>query len=403
MGQPAVHEPGVEPVGRSALVVHHGEGGLDQAGVGLVQDDEDVGRGEVERPPRLRLVVEAEDSGSGAPAEDPAARVEPVGERGEPEGAPALAPGDRVHPEPSFGDDAEGALAAHEQLGEVGAGGRPRPVPTGPDHGAVGQDYLEAEHHVLDLAVAVRVLAGPPAGQPPAHGGEVHRLGPVPERDAEAVAETGLDLGAEGAGPQVGHQRLGVDLADPGEPTEVEGDPPEQGDGPAAHPAPPACCSHRHAEVVAQGQHGGHLVGVGGADHQCGPGRDLPVDGPSDGKGPPVARRIGTGVVAVGDLVAHVGQPPTEGIVDRYPDTAEVVFHRVRGGVDRGHRCGPCHPRSDPWPAAKASPPAPGASPPAPGASPPAPGASPPAPPACSAAVASSRPARASSARNRSA
>ena len=77
---------------------------------------------------------------------------------------------------------------------------------------AVGQHHLEADDHVLDLPVAVRVLAGTPAGQPAAHRREVHRLGPVAEGEAVAVAQARLDVGPEGAGPDVGDQRVGVDV-----------------------------------------------------------------------------------------------------------------------------------------------------------------------------------------------
>ena len=47
-------------------------------------------------------------------------------------------------------------------------------MPLGVDDAAVGQDDLEAEHHVLDLPVARRVLPGATAGEPPADGGEIH-------------------------------------------------------------------------------------------------------------------------------------------------------------------------------------------------------------------------------------
>ena len=114
--------------------------------------------------------------------------------------------GDRVDPEASLGDHPECALAAHEQLGEVGSGRRAGGVPAGPDHPSVGQHHLEADDHVLDLPVAVRVLAGTSTGQPTTHGGQVHRLGPMAEGQTVPLAEAGLHIGAEGAGPEVGHQ-----------------------------------------------------------------------------------------------------------------------------------------------------------------------------------------------------
>ena len=136
----------------------------------------------------------------------------PSAKEGKPNARRPSPVGHRVDPEPALGDHPEGALAAHEQLGEVGPGGRPGPVPAGADHPAVGQHHLEADDHVLDLPVAVGVLAGTPAGQPAAHGRQVHRLGPVAEGDAVAVAQRRLHVGPEGAGPEVGHQRVGVDV-----------------------------------------------------------------------------------------------------------------------------------------------------------------------------------------------
>jgi len=192
-----------------------------------------------------------------APApQDPPAGVEPVGEGAEPEGPLLGVGGHRVDAEPSLGDDAEGALAAHEELVEVGTGGRAGTVAAGADDRAVGQDDLQADDHVLDLAVAVGVLAGPAAGQPSAHGGEVHRLGPVAERHVVVVAQPGLHVGTEGAGAQVGHQGGGVDMADPGQAAEVEDDPAVEGDGGAADTAAPGRGGHRDAGVIAGGEHG---------------------------------------------------------------------------------------------------------------------------------------------------
>ena len=83
-------------------------------------------------------------------------------------GGPPLGRRHRVDAQPGLGDDAERALAADEELGEVGAGGGARRRAAGADDAAVGQHDLEADDHVLDLAVAGRVLAGAAAGQPPA-------------------------------------------------------------------------------------------------------------------------------------------------------------------------------------------------------------------------------------------
>ena len=126
VGEPPVDEAVVEHGGTGALGVDHGQGGVDQGRVGLVEHDQDVGVGPVEGAARLGGVVEAEDGRGGTPAEDAPTGVETIGERREPEGPAALALGHRVHPEPALGDDPEGALTAHEELGQVGAGGRAR-------------------------------------------------------------------------------------------------------------------------------------------------------------------------------------------------------------------------------------------------------------------------------------
>ncbi len=229
----------------AALGVDHRQGGIDDAGVGLVQHDQDVGVGEVEGPGRLGGVVEAEDGRGGPATEDAPAGVEAGRERGEPEGPPTLAGRERVDPEPSLGDDAEGALAADEQLGQVGAGGRTRGVAAGPHHPAVGQHHLEPDDHVLDLPVPVGVLARAAAGQPAPDGREVHRLGPVPQGELVVPPQAGLDVGPEGTGPQVGHQRGRIDVPDAGQPAHVEGDPSVERDRGAAHAAAAPGCRHR--------------------------------------------------------------------------------------------------------------------------------------------------------------
>ena len=111
-------------------------------------------------------------------------------------------------------------------------------VPAGPDDPAVGQHHLEADDHVLDLPVAVRVLAGPPAGQPAAHRRQVHRLGPVAEGEAVLAPQPGLHVGAEGAGPQVDDQRRRRRPSPmPASPHRSRATPAEHRDRGAAHPA----------------------------------------------------------------------------------------------------------------------------------------------------------------------
>ena len=75
----------------------------------------------------LGRVVEPQHGRGGAALHDPAHGVEAGGEGREAVGGPALVRGRRVEPQAGAGDDAEGALGADEELGEVG-----------PDRGARG-------------------------------------------------------------------------------------------------------------------------------------------------------------------------------------------------------------------------------------------------------------------------
>src|SRR5208283_6047735 len=89
-------------------------------------------------------------------------------------GAPFLRGRQGVDAKASFGDDAEGSFAAHEELGQVGSGGSAGTMSFGPYDAAIGEHDFEAEHHVLDLPVAGRVLPRTTAGQPSADGRQVH-------------------------------------------------------------------------------------------------------------------------------------------------------------------------------------------------------------------------------------
>ena len=232
------------------------------------------------------------------------ARLEALGEGGEGEGPAPVGRGPGVDPQAGRGDHPEGALAAHEQLGEVGAGGRPGGVALGAHHGPVGQDDLEADHHVLDLPVAGGVLARAPAGQPAADRGQVHRLGEVAEGVAVADRPEGrLEVRTEQPRRDVGHQRRLVDDDRPHQAGAVEGDPAEDRHRPPAHPAAAGHGGDRHAGRRAGGQGGGHLGGVGRAHHRRRPGRDLAPGGPADGQRPPVA----PGRHQVGVAGAHLG------------------------------------------------------------------------------------------------
>ena len=100
-------------------------------------------------------------------------------------GRPLLGRGQGVEAEAGAEDHAQRALGADEDLVEVGPDGRPGSA-AGVDHPAVGQSDVEADGHVLDLAVAVGELAGGAAGQPAADGRQGDGLRPVAEGHARA-------------------------------------------------------------------------------------------------------------------------------------------------------------------------------------------------------------------------
>ena len=177
MAEPAFDQRVVElvsPACRATLVVDDGECGGQQRRVCFVQHDEHVRVGLVEVARRLGRVVEAEDGRRGAPSQYRPAGREPGVERGEAEGPATLRRRKRVDAKACLGNDAERAFTPDEELGQVGTRGGAGTVPFGADDSAVSQDDLEAEHHVLDLSVARRVLAGAATGEPPANGGEIH-------------------------------------------------------------------------------------------------------------------------------------------------------------------------------------------------------------------------------------
>ena len=186
-----------------------------------------------------------------------------------------------------------------------GPGGGPGALALGVDDAAVGQDDLEADDHVLDLPVPGRVLPRPTAGQPAPDGREVHGLGPVAERVARTdLTERGLQIRTEGAGPHVGRERCLVDLPQPVESRQVEGDAAVHRNGSAADPA--AACGGRdgHRGLVAGGEHRRDLLGRGRAHHDRGPLWHATFGGPADGDRPPVAAGLRPGIVVEQDFGA---------------------------------------------------------------------------------------------------
>ena len=210
-----------------------------------------------------------------------------------------------------------------------GPGGGPGSLALGVHDATVGQHHLEADDHVLDLPVAGRVLPRPAAGQPAADGGEVHGLGPVAERVARAdLAERGLEVRAEGAGPHVRREGGLVDLAQTVERGQVEGDAAVHRDGAPADAAPTGRRRDGHRGLVAGGEHGRDLLGRGGAHHHRGALRDRPFGRPADGERPPVPSGLGPGVVVEHDLGAAGGEAVEERRRDVDDARAEAVGAR---------------------------------------------------------------------------
>src|SRR5690606_5500469 len=124
-------------------------------------------------------VVEADDRGPQAALEDAADRLEAGGDRRDLEAAEDPDRRRRGDPQPGRGDDPERALAADEELGEVGAAAGARHAADVDDLAAAGDDG-QAEDAILDLAVLGRQLAGRPAREPAADRRAVDRRREVP-------------------------------------------------------------------------------------------------------------------------------------------------------------------------------------------------------------------------------
>ena len=98
--------------------------------------------------------------------------------------------------------------------------------------------HVEADDHVLDLAVPGRELTGAAAREPATDGRQVDRLGPVADGHAVLGAQGVLEPGAERPGAHVDDERRVVDVDDAGEAAEVEEHAAVERDARAAHAAP---------------------------------------------------------------------------------------------------------------------------------------------------------------------
>ena len=214
--------------------------------------------------------------------------------------------------------DAERALAADEQLGEVGptaAAGRA----AGADDRAVGEHHLEPGDDVLDLAVAGGVLAGAAAGDPAADGRDVEALREVPDGQP-VVAELALEIGSERAGPAPRRRsEVSSTSTSPASRSVSSTTPPNTGtDAPHTPLRPPAAVTGIRASLHSRSDRG-HLVGrsSAGTRRRRGAGTS-PASDPVHRQRPPVAARLG-------DASARIGR--------RSRRRAQAVEHR---GVEHG-------------------------------------------------------------------
>ncbi len=294
MAHPALDQVDVERQPDLALLFDDLDGGVDQVRLALVEHEQDRQLAGLVVAVGLGGVVQTQHRGGRPPSQDPAADLEPVGEGLEADGEAPLVGRGGVHAQAGPGDDPERALAADEQLVEIGSRRLPG-VAAGGDHGAVGQHDVEADDHVLDLAVAGRELAGAATGQPAADGREGDRLRPVPAREAVGGAQLVFEVVAEGAGPHVDGERRVVDVDDAGQVAEIEDDAAVERDRRAAHPAAPGRGGDGDAGLVADAEDGRDLVGRVGTRHGGRQAGDLAVERPRHGQGPPVAAGFGGG------------------------------------------------------------------------------------------------------------
>ncbi len=217
-----------------------------------------------------------------------------------------------------------------------------RGASAGVHHLAVGQDDLEPDHHVLDLAVPGRVLAGGAARQPPSDRRQLHRLGPVPEGDAVARSAARL----RGPRRRCPHPRRRstrrvVDRGDAGQAAQIEADAAEDGDAGAAHPAAAGHRGHRHPGLVAQRQHRRHLGGVGRTERRPPAGRaPCPAVAhmmASGHQSRPASTRDASSVSTLGHTARRRSSRP---VVDLDPPVREAVPDPRRWRVDVDRRDG---------------------------------------------------------------
>lgn len=311
VGEPRVDESrvgGLAALG-SRAARHDGEGRVHDLGGRLVVHEQRApGAVAAVGAARLALVVETQHRRGRARAERGAHRPDARGERGQAPGRARPRRGRGPGPQPGPRHDAERALGADEQRGEVGARGA-RGLGAEAQQRAVGEHHLEARDEVGDRADPRRVLAGAAGADPPADGREREGLRVV--ADGEAVwRERILELGPHGARERLHEARLGVDGHHASQRAGGEHHAAAGGDRGAEHARAAARDGEGHPVLVAESRDGAHLVGGGGLDDRGGAARGHAAVGPREGERPPVARvRVEDRVVDVrGGGVAERGE-----------------------------------------------------------------------------------------------
>src|SRR2546430_648902 len=124
---------------------------------------------------------------------------------------------------PGLGNNPENPLRADEEPIRGRAGPRGG-EPPGLDRPRRGDDPQRLDQ-IVDVGVEGGVVAAGSGGDPASEGRALERLGEVAQREP-GRAELVLEDGAEGAGLDAGRPGGGVDLEDPVEAREVDGDDP---------------------------------------------------------------------------------------------------------------------------------------------------------------------------------
>src|SRR4051812_33906442 len=109
-----------------------------------------------------------------------------------------------MHAHAHLGDDAEHTFGAHDQLTQIRPGGRGGGAAEG-ENARRGDDPKPA-HHVIEAAVARRILTRRAGGREAADGGELEALREVPDRKALRSKQF-LGIGTGDASTELGYAR----------------------------------------------------------------------------------------------------------------------------------------------------------------------------------------------------